>query len=332
MIKRFLFLLAVLPLTLPAQTPAPAKPAPPKAIINPGEVDEDYRFQGEYSGGAKDKTMGVQVWAQGDGKFEAVSYHGGLPGDGWDGDRSTVKRISGARSEADKNLVTFQQDEITGKLDGKTLSAYAADGSLIATLPRKDRVSPTLGATPPATAKVLFDGKANNDFNNSTVTPDGLLEEGATSQEKLTDFTLHLEFMLCYKPKGRGQDRSNSGVYLQSRYEVQVLDSFALEGKNNECGGIYTIAAPKQNLCYPPLTWQTYDIDFTAAKYDANGKKTVNAKATVRHNGYLIHENVELPHTTTSAPLKEENVPAPLHLQNHGNPVRYRNIWVLVKP
>ena len=329
--KSVLFLSLLASFASFGQTPAPTKPPAPKAVIDLAEVDGDFRFQGEYVGAIGDKTIGVQIWAQGDGKFEAAAYPGGLPGDGWDGEREAVKRVPGLLNEA-KDSVQFKGDEgITAKADGTTLTVYAGDSSLIGTLPKKDRVSPTMGAKAPEGAVVLFNGKDANHFPGSKVTSDGLLEQGATSSDTYGDGTLHVEFMLSYMPAARGQGRSNSGAYLQGRYETQVLDSFALEGKNNECGGIYTIAAPKVNMCLPPLVWQTYDIDFTAAKYDAEGKKTTNAKITVKHNGVLIHENVELPHTTTSAPLKEENTPGPLHLQNHGNPVRYRNIWLLKK-
>jgi hypothetical protein len=110
-----------------------------------------------------------------------------------------------------------------------------------------------------------------------------------------------------------------------------MLDSFGLKGEQNECGGVYGIAAPKLNMCYPPLQWQTYDVDFTAAKFDKAGKKTQNAKMTVRHNGIVIHENLELPKSTTASPLKEGAESGFIHLQNHGNAVRYRNIWVVEK-
>jgi hypothetical protein len=175
---------------------------------------------------------------------------------------------------------------------------------------------------------VLFDGKTN-DFKPGK-TDGGLLVEGQNSQTKFGSATYHIEFLLPYKPTGRGQERGNSGVYLQGRYEIQVLDSFGLAGADNECGGIYKIAAPGVNMCYPPLAWQTYDVDFTAATY-ADGKKTKDARVTVRHNGVVIHDGVELPNATTSAPVREGPEPGPLHLQNHGNPVRFRNVWAVEK-
>ena len=109
---------------------------------------------------------------------------------------------------------------------------------------------------------------------------------------------------------------------------MQVLDSFGLKGENNECGGIYTKAAPSVNMCYPPLQWQTYDITFTSAKWDAAGKKTNNAKVTVLQNGTKIHDNVEIPAGTAAG---EPDVPGagPVLLQYHGNKVKYRNIWIV---
>ena len=140
------------------------------------------------------------------------------------------------------------------------------------------------------------------------------------------------EKLVNFKPAARGQGRANSGVYHQDRYEVQVLDSFGLKGENNECGGIYTISAPKVNMCFPPLQWQTYDVDFTAAKFDAQGQRTAWARITVRHNGVLIQDNVELPRTTASSGIKTvTDAPGTFQLQEHGSPVYYRNIWVLEK-
>ena len=104
---------------------------------------------------------------------------------------------------------------------------------------------------------------------------------------------------------------------------------FDLNGQNNECGGIYTIAKPRVNMCFPPLSWQTYDIDFEAAKYDAEGKKIKNAIATVKHNGVLIHEKFELDGVTPGGGLPENPKGGPIQLQGHGNPVFYRNLWIV---
>ena len=165
------------------------------------------------------------------------------------------------------------------------------------------------------------------------MTPDRLLMQGATSKQVFGDHKVHIEFCLPYQPKDRGQQRGNSGIYLQGRYEVQMLDSFGLEGKSNECGGIYTVKAPDVNMCYPPLSWQTYDIEFTAAKYDAEGKLLGKPRMTVYHNGYIVQDNVELPNDrpTRAAPNKAGPTAGPVFLQDHGCPVRYRNIWVVKK-
>lgn len=313
-----------------AQQPAAPKP---KAFTDPAQTDEDFAIQGEYVGEIDGKSYGVQIWAQGGGKFEAVSHLGGLPGAGWDGDRSTITRVVGTRAAGEKTASFNSPDgTIKAEVNGASILVNNADGLKIMELNRTNRESPTLGAPPPENATVLFDGKGVNRFPNSRVDEKiGALMEGITSEDTFGDCSLHVEFLLPYMPNARGQGRGNSGLYLQGRYEVQMLDCFALEGKDNECGGLYKIAAPKVNMCLPPLTWQTYDVDFTAARYDAGGQKTANAKITVRHNGVVIHENQELPGATTSAPNKEAPTPGPVHLQNHGNPVRYRNIWVVKK-
>ena len=109
---------------------------------------------------------------------------------------------------------------------------------------------------------------------------------------------------------------------------MQILDSFGLAGKNNECGGLYHYVEPATNMCLPPLSWQTYDIDLTAAAFDTAGKKTRNARLTVRHNGVLVHDDVEIARKT-GAGKPEGALALPTKLQNHGNPVRFRNIWLV---
>lgn len=299
-------------------------PDPRRAVTDPGDADSDFALQGEYTGKLGDDQVkhGVQVIALGGGNFRAVAYPGGLPGDGWNGEGKIEiesKRVG--------DQVEFRSDGGSGVLNATGLTVYNADNVRIGELARVQRTSPTLGAKPPEGAVVLFDGKSTDGFKNARTTADGLLMEGTTSVPVFQSGKLHLEFLLSYMPYARGQGRSNSGCYLQSRYEVQILDSFGLSGEHNECGGIYSVAKPAINMCFPPLAWQTYDIDFTAARFDESGKKTANARMTVRHNGVVIHDDIEVDHKTTAAPLGEGPEPGPLYLQNHSNPVRFRNIW-----
>jgi len=226
-------------------------------------------------------------------------------------------------------VVTFAapDNDIVGTVKDGQIVVKAGEKT-IATLKKVERKSPTLGAKPPAGAMVLFDGTTAEKFKGGRMTEDGLLMEGADSQQKFQSFTIHLEFRLPFQPYDRGQGRGNSGFYAQGRYEVQLLDSFGLRGEDNECGGIYKVARPEVNMCYPPLSWQTYDVQFTAAEFK-EGKKVKNARVTVRHNGVVIHKDREIPHTTVGAIVKDEGPePGPIYLQNHGNPVRFRNIWV----
>jgi hypothetical protein len=178
---------------------------------------------------------------------------------------------------------------------------------------------------------VLFDGKSADAWDDGHMDERNLLAAGCKSKQSFTNFKAHFEFLLPFKPLGRGQDRGNSGVYLQDRYEVQVLDSFGLKGENNECGGIYTLAKPAVNMCFPPLAWQTYDMDFTSAKYDEAGKKIKNAVVTIKHNGVTIHEHFELKEPTPGNGKQEDPSGGPFQLQGHGNPVFYRNIWLVAK-
>jgi hypothetical protein len=302
------------------------------AYTDPQKADEDFAFQGEYQGMLPgrdgEQKYGVQVIALGKGQFEAVVYRGGLPGDGWN--REEIKRYPGERSG---NEVNIKSDEGRGVIRDGAIMAYNGDNQQVGKLERVERASPTLGKKPPQGAVVLFDGSNVDHWKDGKMTDDGLLMQGTTSIPTFGSHQLHIEFRLPYQPEARGQARGNSGIYAQGRYEVQMLDSFGLEGKHNECGGLYSVKDPDVNMCLPPLAWQTYDMDYTAAKFDDSGKLVSNPRITVRHNGVVIHDDVELPgeRSTTAAPSAPGPQPGPVYLQDHGNPVRYRNVWVVEK-
>lgn len=289
----------------------------------------DFRLQGEYGLDKKGQPWAVQVVALGGGQFDAYLLEGGLPGLGWDRQRGRIK-LSGTR-EGD-NVVLASPDGAVEALIQKRCIKVRRGGAQIADLPHLVRKSPTLGAKPPEGAVVLFDGTGAEAWINGKVENGLLPNTDITTKQKFSDYHLHLEFRTPYKPYARGQGRGNSGVYHQGRYETQVLDSFGLEGRMNECGGIYSIAHPRINMCLPPLTWQTYDVDFTAARFDANDKMLAPAKMTVRLNGVVIHQDQALPKTTTAAPIGTITPePGPIFIQHHGNPVYYRNIWIVQK-
>jgi hypothetical protein len=201
--------------------------------------------------------------------------------------------------------------------------------------------SMTLGAPAPRHDQrtvVLFDGSSwdgwmSREGGSSAweVQGDGsvLVRGGdAVSGREAGDFQLHLEF-LCPPLEGRlGQARANSGVYLQGRYELQVLDSFGDAAASNGCGGFYSIAAPLVNASRPAGEWQTYDVVFLAPRFAEDGSVTQNPRVTVLHNGIVIHNNLELPATTPGGLDRLMVRKGPLLLQDHGDPVRYRNIWL----
>lgn len=318
-------------LALPASAQKKTKNKRKLAYLSAKKADADFKFQGEYAGelgGENDKQKwGIQVIALGNGKFEAVGYPGGLPGDGWDGE-TKVK----AKGERKGDTLTITSDQGTATIKDGVAAVSDPCGNAVGSLKRVIRKSKTLGKKPPKGAVVLYGGKEDaRNWKGGKVSPDGYLMQGITSKNTFAGpFKLHMEFLLSYMPYARGQGRSNSGVYLQGRYEVQILDSFGLAGKHNECGGIYETHDPKLNMCYPPLQWQTYDIEFTPAKYEG-GKKTADARLTVWHNGVKVHDNVKVPKPTRAAPVKAGAGPGPIYIQNHGNPLRFRNIWLTTK-
>jgi hypothetical protein len=228
-------------------------------------------------------------------------------------------------------------DKLTGTFEGPDASGTFA-------LEHVFRVSPTMGAKPPKGAVRLFNGKDFKDWKTADkkegedqvkwelVDKAMRVKPGTGSiitKKQFTDVVLHIEFRSPFMPDARGQGRGNSGVYLQGRYEVQVLDSYGLEGLDNECGGIYTVKAPLVNMCAPPGQWQTYDITFSAPRFDGAGKMVSNPTLTVLHNGVLIQDKTQAKGPTTASLGGKATEPGPLYLQDHGNTVEYRNIWLI---
>ena len=213
-------------------------------------------------------------------------------------------------------------------------------GILIAALPLAAGVSSLFSGSElrPSDAIILFDGKdlsqwryADSDKPADWKVHNGYMEVrggNICSKQEFTDCQLHVEFWLPSMPDAKGQARANSGVYLQGRYEVQVLDSYGLASRDNDCGAVYGVSAPMVNACRPPERWQTYDIIFHAPKFDANGDMISKARLTVLQNGVLIQENVEVAGITTAGKDGGLTTAGPVILQDHGNPVRYRNVWV----
>jgi hypothetical protein len=297
---------------------------PVKQATDPAKAGPDYPVQGEYVGTAGSAKWGAEVIARGDGKFEVNFLPGGLRGEG--GDYSKAVKATAVTQDG-KVTVADKDKKWTATIARGNLTGKTADGMEF-TLEHVVRKSKTLGEKPPAGAVVLFDGTNADHWPKGKIADGNLLGSDIDSKDEFKDQKVHVEFRLSFMPFASGQGRSNSGVYLQHRYEIQVLDSFGLKGANNECGGIYSKKAPLVNMCYPPLTWQTYDIEFKAARFDAAGKKTANAVFTVYHNGVLIHDKAEIDGPTGGG-RDEKDTPGPLHLQGHGGQVQYRNIWVV---
>ncbi|MFO0960682.1 MAG: DUF1080 domain-containing protein [Isosphaeraceae bacterium] len=199
----------------------------------------------------------------------------------------------------------------------------------------------TVGAKAPEGAVVLFDGKSIDGWLGKDNKPaqwpavDGIMTvKGGTgdihTERTFNSFKLHIEFNCPYMPEARGQARGNSGVYLQGRYELQVLDSYGLPPKNNECGAIYQQIVPSVNACKPPLQWQSYDVTFHAARREGD-KVIKKARITVVQNGVTIIDDKEID-VTPGGLGGEAGTPGPLLLQDHGNPVQYQNIWIVPLP
>lgn len=300
----------------------------PRDLTSVPENDPAYALLGEFVGPIsvgenKYEPLALQIRPIGGDNFEALQYRGGLPG------QKTHKpeaiQLIGRRSG---DFVVLSGGPWAVFVEKEHCLLVDRDGKQVGRLERVTRESPTLGAQPPKDAIVLFDGTNTDQFTVAEMTSDGLLMQGADLKPMFQDFNLHVEFRLPYMPAATGQARGNSGLYLQSRYEVQVLDSFAEQPTFNGAGSLYRFREPDVNMCLPPLQWQTYDIAFTAPRWAADGSKVRNGRITAWLNGVKVQDDVELSNKT-GAGQEEAPTLLPIRFQNHKDPVRFRNIWLI---
>ena len=346
------------------KTPAMAQYVPQehtsvRDVMANDTLRQDFLIQGDYLSKKGKVVKGLQLIASGGGRFRCLFYDGGLPGDGWyTGDyrllgTAVVEGENGLRFDllkAEPKDFVFHSPELPLKVNatrtttlpkrkqvqgveqmGLTIEMTINGETYI--FQKIHRCSKTINAKPPRGAVVIFDGTNVDQFlpgakMNVTQEPYGntLWSEATTKPLERKPYTLHVEFMLSYMPTARGQQRSNSGVYVNESYEFQVLDSYGLELQNNECGALYSLKSSDINMCYPPLTWQTYDIDFIPPEYE-DGQKVKPAHLSVRHNGVPIHSSIVV-YKNTPFGQPEADKPRGLYLQGHNNKVQYRNIWL----
>jgi hypothetical protein len=227
--------------------------------------------------------------------------------------------------------ISFGQER--PKLDPKLTEAWD---------PVPEKVTPGEDSAPPSDAIVLFDGKDLNEWTGTNGKPAGWkVEDGAMTvvaksggietKQKFGDFQLHIEWRTPAEVVGEGQGRGNSGIFMMGKYELQVLDSYVSKTySNGQAGSIYKQGIPLVNACKGPGEWQTYDVIFMAPEFTEKGTVKSPARITVLHNGVLIQNNFTIkgPTEYDRIPMYEAHGKGPLMLQDHGNPVSYRNIWV----
>ena len=290
--------------------------APPEAEV-----------QGLYEGALKDVKFEARVVAMGKDAYKI--YVRQALADGKTGKVELDGKVEG-------DAVTFKNKggdvEWTGAYAAGSIKGSA--GGTAFEMKRVERKSPSMGKKPPAGAIILLDGKNFGELTPAKPTEewkaaeDGSIQvpKGGMNSKQQFDcsYDMHVEFNCPLMPAARGQGRGNSGCYQCNGDEVQVLDSFGMDTyKGGGCGGLYNYKDPDvfdvfSLASLPPLEWQTYDIEYRVEKKD--GKLVGKPKITVLHNGIKIHDGAE---------LKNDAKKGGFNFQDHGNPVRYRNIWLV---
>ena len=323
------------PSILAADDDAPARPQArtrkTEKPVNflPAKVDS---LTGDWQGSASGCV--AQVFPTAEGKYQANLLKA------FDTESNVIAVLQGERSG---EAINFTGDGWTGAIKDSRFTG--SKGDLKFELQHITRTSPTIGAPPPAGAIVLFDGNNLDAWAKKSgkewLREDGpakwkLLDNGVMevvpdtdciiTHQKFGDCHVHVEFRTLGVP-------SNSGVFLEDRYEANINETYGrLTGDPN--GGFDNCtenAHPRIRSCFPPLAWQTFDIDFQAPRFDAAGNKTANARATVLFNGIKIYDNQELDRPHGAASRLGEAPTGPLMLQEHGMPVQFRNIWLVEK-
>ncbi len=325
-----------------------------QSYTNPSDpsIPNSWFIQGEYFGHFEDDSTRLGAHIRSVVQNYRVHFTiGGLPGDaswpmgGWNYNWNNLvssllsfnngsMAISGTNVTATLaipgNVKTALNTDkvITGTLGGRTFRLH-----------RVERKSPTEGMTPVSGAQVLFDGTqasfaANwrNAGGGEFLADRQALYRGVNSVLQHQDMFLHIEFLSAYMPDKEDQARSNSGIYLQNRYEQQIMDSFGERGlENNSKGALYGSLPATRNAALPPLVnWETYDIFFTAAKYNGS-QKIANARFKTWLNGVKVQDS-EMPQPGTGGSPEGPSA-GYIHLQNHnGDPIYFRNIWAVTTP
>ena len=268
------------------------------------------------------------------------------------------KPLAVVAGRAADGVLRFEQDGWSGQAQGQQMAGTRPGSRQPEAFVLKPvvRLSPSVGAKPPEGAVILFDGSGFGEWEAQR--PKGAPTEIAwelcedfmrvapvdretraghslITKRAFRDFRMHFEFRLALMADKTGQTRSNGGlVFGDANWcEIQVLDSYGLEGLDNECGGIYKVGAPAVNMCRPPLVWQTYEIEYRAPRYDADGKRSQPGRISVVHNGVSIHQDAELPDSPAAEQRRKTNPDAiptgRIILHYHKDPVEYRNIWLV---
>ena len=342
----FLIFPSFLPLCVGSQ-PSDAVIEAKKTMERADPFMGDWQGGWELDNGADSGSLVAQVIALGKRQYRAVLLNE------FDTRREPIAVLDGKHDGesvkfAGKTFISDQGVELEIQAaikDGEFSGNFKGDEYGSFGMSKVVRLSPTLGARPPEGAVVLFNGKDFNEWKHPKKKPgedkvkwelvDGAMRVkprtgSIITRKQFTDVRLHIEFRTPFMPEKRGQGRGNSGVYLQGRYyEVQVLDSYGLEGKDNECGGIYKVGRPLVNMCAPPTQWQTYDITFRAPRFDSAGNSVSKPTLTVIHNGVKVHDKTEARGPTTASLGGKASKPGGIYLQDHGNQVEFRNIWLV---